>query len=38
MIAQEKISNDSFEIKGNIYAFDSSTIELCLNVFVVGSF
>ncbi len=32
-IAQEKNSNDSFEIKGNIYAFNSSTIDLCLSVF-----
>lgn len=32
LIAQEKNSNDSFKIKGNIYAFDSSTI-LCLSVF-----
>ena len=33
LIAQEKNHNDSFEIKGNIYAFDSSTIDLCLSVF-----
>ena len=33
LIAQEKNSTDSFEIKGNIYAFDSSTIDLCLSVF-----
>jgi hypothetical protein len=33
LIAQEKNSNGSFEIKGNIYAFDSSTIDLCLSVF-----
>ena len=33
MIAQEKNYDDSFEIKGNIYAFDSSTIDLCLSVF-----
>jgi hypothetical protein len=33
LIAQEKNSNNSFEIKGNIYAFDSSTIDLCLSVF-----
>jgi hypothetical protein len=33
LIAQEKNSNDSFEINGNIYAFDSSTIDLCLSVF-----
>jgi transposase len=33
LIAQEKNCNDGFEIKGNIYAFDSSTIDLCLSVF-----
>ena len=33
LIAQEKNSKNSFEIKGNIYAFDSSTIDLCLSVF-----
>ena len=33
LIAQEKNCNDSFEIKGNINAFDSSTIDLCLSVF-----
>lgn len=32
-IARRKCVNDDFEIKGKIYAFDSSTIELCLNVF-----
>lgn len=32
-IAPNKRANDSFEIKGKIYAFDSSTIDLCLNVF-----
>jgi len=32
-IARKKRANDNFEIKGKIYAFDSSTIELCLNVF-----
>jgi hypothetical protein len=33
LIAQNKNSNDTFEIKGNIYAFDSLTIDLCLSVF-----
>ncbi|WP_198402038.1 IS4 family transposase [Flavobacterium crassostreae] len=33
LIAQDKNYNNSFEIKGNIYAFDSSTIDLCLSVF-----
>ena len=32
-IAQKKLANDNFEIKGKIYAFDSSTIDLCLSVF-----
>lgn len=33
LIAQEKNSDHCFEIKGNVYAFDSSTIDLCLSVF-----
>ncbi len=32
-IARNKLKNENFEIKGKIYAFDSSTIDLCLNVF-----
>ena len=32
-IAQKKNNNEIFEIKGSIYAFDSSTIDLCLSVF-----
>lgn len=32
-MAQNKLKNDNFEIKGKVYAFDSSTIDLCLNVF-----
>jgi len=32
-VARNKRSNDDFEIKGKVYAFDSSTIDLCLNVF-----
>jgi len=32
-IAQNKLQNDDFEIKGKVYAFDSTTINLCLNVF-----
>lgn len=32
-IAQEKLKNDDFDIKGKVYAFDSSTIDLCLGVF-----
>jgi hypothetical protein len=37
-IAQLKNSNDTFDIKGNIYAFDSSTIDLCLSVFCWAHF
>jgi hypothetical protein len=32
-IARRKRSNDDFEIKGKVYAFDSSTIDLCLSIF-----
>jgi len=32
-IARKKRANDDFKIKGKIYAFDSSTIDLCLSVF-----
>lgn len=32
-IARNKLNNENFEIKGKVYAFDSSTIDLCLNVF-----
>jgi len=32
-IARKKRANNSFEINGKIYAFDSTTIDLCLNVF-----
>ena len=32
-IAQKKLKNDNFQIKGKVYAFDSSTIDLCLSVF-----
>jgi len=32
-VARRKNANDNFEIKGKIYAFDSTTIDLCLNVF-----
>jgi transposase len=32
-IARKANSNDDFEIKGQVYAFDSSTIDLCLSVF-----
>ena len=31
--ARKKRTNDNFEIKGKVYAFDSSTIDLCLSVF-----
>lgn len=32
-IARELHSSDDFKVKENIYAFNSSTIDLCLNVF-----
>jgi len=32
-IARKKRANNDFEIQGRVYAFDSSTIDLCLNVF-----
>jgi len=32
-IARNKLKNENFEITGKVYAFDSSTIDLCLNVF-----
>ena len=32
-VARNKRKNENFEIKGKVYAFDSSTIDLCLNVF-----
>ena len=32
-VARKKLANDNFEIKGKIYAFDSTTIDLCLSVF-----
>jgi hypothetical protein len=32
-IARKARANDDFEIKGKVYAFDSSTIDLCLRVF-----
>lgn len=32
-IARKDRANDDFQIKGQVYAFDSSTIDLCLSVF-----
>lgn len=32
-VARNKRKNENFEIIGKVYAFDSSTIDLCLNVF-----
>lgn len=32
-IARKKCRHDNFEIKGKVYAFDSTTIDLCLSVF-----
>lgn len=37
-MSQQKNSNDTFDIKGNIYAFDSSTVDLCLSVFCWAHF
>lgn len=32
-LARKKLQNNIFEIEGKIYAFDSTTIDLCLSVF-----
>ena len=32
-LARKRLQNDDFEIQGSIYAFDSTTIDLCLSVF-----
>ncbi len=32
-IARKKLANENFQIKGKVYAFDSSTIDLCLKVY-----
>lgn len=37
-IAQHKRANEDFEIKAQVYAFDSSTIDLCLSVFWWATF
>lgn len=37
-IAQKKRSSSDFEIEGKIYAFDSTTIDLCLSVFWWANF
>ena len=37
-IARKKRANEDFEIKGKVYAFDSSTIDLCLSVFWWATF
>ena len=37
-IARKKRAKKDFEIKGRIYAFDSSTIDLCLSVFWWATF
>ena len=38
VISQDKNRNDDFEIKDNIYAFDSSIIDLCLSVFYLANY
>jgi hypothetical protein len=37
-IARNARANDDFEIKGKVYAFDSTTIDLCLSVFWWATF
>ena len=37
-IVKRKRANEDFEIKGQVYAFDSSTIDLCLSVFWWATF
>jgi len=37
-IARRKLNNDDFQIKGKVYAFDSTTIDLCLSVFWWATF
>jgi transposase len=37
-VAQRKCAKEIFEIKGKMYAFDSTTIDLCLSVFWWASF
>jgi hypothetical protein len=32
-VARQKLENHDFEIKGKVYAFDSTTVDLCLSVF-----
>ncbi len=32
-VARKKLSDDTFKVKGKVYAFDSSTIDLCLSIF-----
>ena len=32
-VARQKLENNDFEIKGKVYAFDSTTVDLCLSVF-----
>jgi hypothetical protein len=32
-IARKDRANDDFQIKGQVYAFDSTTIDLCLSIF-----
>ena len=37
-LARRRLANEDFKIKGKVYAFDSSTIDLCLSVFWWASF
>ena len=36
--ARKRCYNDIFELGGNVYAFDSTTIDLCLSVFLWAKF
>ena len=36
--ARKKRVNDIFKLNGNVYAFDSTTIEFCLNLFLWANF
>lgn len=37
-IERKKFLNDDFEVKGKVYAFDSTTIDLCFGVFWRANF
>lgn len=37
-LAQQKLDTDAFKLGGKVYAFDSTTIDLCLNVYEWAKF